>query len=77
MFYPFRVTLIPTLSQAPTEQDGTNMIRDKLISRMTSAHGVSDVNAISWCPRPGFEDILATAGDDYAVRVWQVASVTS
>ncbi|CED84301.1 WD40 repeat protein [Phaffia rhodozyma] len=45
------------------------------------AHGVSDVNTISWCPRnlSGSGDekntggsVLASAGDDWNVKVWVV-----
>ncbi|KIJ30512.1 hypothetical protein M422DRAFT_61703 [Sphaerobolus stellatus SS14] len=45
----------------------------KLIAAIPSAHGIADVNSIAWCPRPGMEDILATAGDDSAVRIWKVS----
>lgn len=41
---------------------------------MSSAHGVSDVNTVAWCPRTGYEDLLATAGDDATVRVWKVVN---
>ncbi|KAH7910680.1 WD40-repeat-containing domain protein, partial [Hygrophoropsis aurantiaca] len=44
----------------------------KLISTLPAAHDISDVNSISWCPREGFEDLLATAGDDGSVKVWKV-----
>jgi len=47
-------------------------IEIKLIARISSSHNVADVNTLSWCPRSGMEDILATGGDDFAVRVWQV-----
>ncbi|EJD36282.1 WD40 repeat-like protein [Auricularia subglabra TFB-10046 SS5] len=43
-----------------------------LIARLEEAHGVCDVNTVRWCPRPGAEDLLATAGDDGAVRVWKL-----
>jgi cytosolic iron-sulfur protein assembly protein CIAO1 len=33
------------------------------------------VNTIAWCPRKGYEDILATAGDDGYARVWKVSPV--
>jgi WD40 repeat protein len=48
-----------------------------LIARLPSAHGVSDVNTVAWCPRDGLADFLATAGDDGHVRVWRVSSLGS
>jgi cytosolic iron-sulfur protein assembly protein CIAO1 len=39
---------------------------------MSSAHGVNDVNTVVWCPRAGYEEFLATAGDDATVKVWKV-----
>lgn len=54
--------------------DGTKgEVSHKLIAQFTDSHGVSDVNAISWCPRPGFEDVFATAGDDGLAKVWKVS----
>jgi len=44
----------------------------KLIALLHSAHGVHDVNTVSWCPREGFEDLLATSGDDGTARVWRI-----
>lgn len=49
-------------------------VEHELLATLADAHGVSDVNCISWCPREGYEDMLATAGDDCAVRVWRVQS---
>ncbi|KAI5121992.1 hypothetical protein M0805_001825 [Coniferiporia weirii] len=46
-------------------------LQSELVTTIRDAHGVSDVNCISWCPREGYEDLLATAGDDCAVRVWK------
>jgi len=46
----------------------------KLIAKLSSAHGVSDINSISWCPRKDMENVLATAGDDGTVRVWQICT---
>lgn len=43
-----------------------------LIAELPDAHGVHDVNAVAWCPREGQHDLLATAGDDGAGRVWRV-----
>ena len=58
----------------PCQTFGENMVEDKLIAHISSAHGVNDVNSISWCPRSGMENILATAGDDCMVRIWEVVS---
>ncbi|KAF5380031.1 hypothetical protein D9615_006173 [Tricholomella constricta] len=44
----------------------------RLIASIGSAHGVYDVNAVAWCPRDGHTDLLASAGDDGATRVWRV-----
>ncbi|KAF8067569.1 WD40-repeat-containing domain protein [Lyophyllum atratum] len=63
------------LSEPTTEQEPVKSItppKHQLIASIDSAHGVYDVNAIAWCPRPGFSDLLATAGDDGATRVWRV-----
>lgn len=50
-------------------------IQHAIIARVDAAHGVHDVNSISWCPRPGMEDTFATAGDDGHVKIWRVKSV--
>ncbi|KDQ10275.1 hypothetical protein BOTBODRAFT_36386 [Botryobasidium botryosum FD-172 SS1] len=47
------------------------------IAAIPSAHGDADVNVIAWCPRKGFEDVLATAGDDGVASVWKVVPVES
>lgn len=44
----------------------------RLIGHLQSAHSVYDVNTVVWCPRKGYEDILATSGDDGSLRVWRV-----
>ncbi|KAF8801066.1 WD40 repeat-like protein [Phlegmacium glaucopus] len=44
----------------------------RLIGHLQTAHGVYDVNCVVWCPRKGYEDILATSGDDGSIRVWRV-----
>ncbi|KAJ6616485.1 WD40-repeat-containing domain protein [Mycena sp. CBHHK59/15] len=53
-----------------SEQDTT--LNQKLIAQWPAAHGVHDVNSVVWCPRQGFEDLLATTGDDGATRIWRV-----
>ncbi|KIY48485.1 WD40 repeat-like protein [Fistulina hepatica ATCC 64428] len=42
------------------------------IASLSAAHGVHDVNCISWCPRKGHERLLATCGDDGNTRIWIV-----
>ncbi|KAH8998148.1 WD40 repeat-like protein [Lactarius akahatsu] len=49
--------------------------KSRLIARLENAHGVNDVNSIAWCPRKGYEDLIATVGDDGVAKVWKVASV--
>ena len=48
-------------------------MKHRVIAKVSQAHGVHDVNTVVWCPRKGFEDLFATAGDDGAVKVWKVA----
>ncbi|KAL4252994.1 putative cytosolic iron-sulfur protein assembly protein 1 [Abortiporus biennis] len=45
----------------------------RILAKLEGAHDVFDVNCVSWCPRRGFEDVLATAGDDGHVKVWRIA----
>lgn len=46
----------------------------KLLASISGAHDVSDVNSVSWCPRPDHTDMFATAGDDGSVKVWRVVA---
>ena len=48
-------------------------VETKLLACIDAAHGVFDVNAVAWCPRPGMQDVFATAGDDGHVKVWRFA----
>ena len=52
------------------ERDGTTSAQR--IAAERASHGVHDANAVSFCARPGFEHVLATAGDDGCVVVWEV-----
>lgn len=61
----------------PPDQSTKEILYSKLIASVSSAHDVSDVNSVQWCPRPGFEDLLATAGDDGSVKVWRVMPTSS
>ncbi|KAH9835259.1 WD40 repeat-like protein [Rhodofomes roseus] len=56
----------------PGESGGKSTLSDKVIARLPSAHDVADVNSVVWCPRDGYEDVFATAGDDGLVKVWKV-----
>jgi WD40 repeat protein len=77
--YVFDLRLSASLIVYPQEPSadrtaGVNMgtPSHKLIALLHSAHGVHDVNTVTWCPREGFEDLLATSGDDGAARVWRI-----
>ena len=57
----------------PDAKDPTRAaLTHRVIAKIEQAHGVHDVNAAVWCPRKGYEDLFATAGDDGMVKVWQV-----
>jgi cytosolic iron-sulfur protein assembly protein CIAO1 len=69
------ITLIKIPKEPPADSPRSPPLCE-MIARLPSAHGVSDINTIAWCPRPGYEDILATAGDDGYARVWRVSPVS-
>jgi len=46
------------------------------VAQREDTHGVCDTNVVRWCPLPSHEHILATAGDDQAVRVWAIRANT-
>lgn len=62
--------------QEPAEPSAL-ALKTKLIANYPDAHGVFDVNCVSWNPRQGYEDVLATAGDDGSVKVWRVSLATN
>ncbi|EJF63623.1 WD40 repeat-like protein, partial [Dichomitus squalens LYAD-421 SS1] len=63
------------LGVGPSAKDPSRKtLTQKIIAKITNAHEVHDVNSIVWCPRKGFEDLFATAGDEGVVKVWKVAS---
>lgn len=81
--WELKVSLIPavktsrassniSITKEPSDSSPKTPPEHKLIAKITSAHDVSDVNTVAWCPRKGCEDMLATAGDDSIVRVWKV-----
>ncbi|KAJ7179469.1 WD40-repeat-containing domain protein [Mycena filopes] len=59
--------------QLAENEDST--LRHELIAQLPNAHGVHDANSVVWCPRPGFEDLLASTGDDGSTRIWRVSPV--
>ena len=52
---------------------GGGSVEHAAVASYESAHGDSDVNSVAWCPREGFRHLLGSAGDDGALRVWEVA----
>ncbi|KAI8920166.1 WD40-repeat-containing domain protein [Powellomyces hirtus] len=54
----------------------TDMPTFTVATTLREPHGHSDMNSAQWCPldREGLGSLLATAGDDGAVRVWRYAS---
>jgi WD40 repeat protein len=44
----------------------------QLVAQMEQAHGDHDVNTVAWCPLEDGARVLASAGDDGYVRVWEV-----
>ncbi|TFK49331.1 WD40 repeat-like protein [Heliocybe sulcata] len=65
--------------KAPTTGSDSASVRappsHRLIAQVQAAHDVHDINCVSWCSRPGYENLLATAGDDGSVKVWRVARI--
>ncbi|KAF8317177.1 WD40 repeat-like protein [Clavulina sp. PMI_390] len=49
------------------------MVHHDLITSIPDTHGDADVNAVAWCPQEGFQDLLATAGDDGVIQVWKIS----
>lgn len=60
------------VSQEPVDATPKSAPHHKLIARIENAHGVDDVNTVVWCPRKGYESLLATAGDDGVAKVWKI-----
>ncbi|KAF8634809.1 hypothetical protein AX17_004062 [Amanita inopinata Kibby_2008] len=54
------------------EKDGE--LQARRIAELKGAHDVHDLNAVSFSPRDGLQSLIATAGDDGGVRVWEIAS---
>ncbi|EGF77700.1 hypothetical protein BATDEDRAFT_20611 [Batrachochytrium dendrobatidis JAM81] len=41
------------------------------LTTLVNAHGLNDINSVVWCPIEGFQNYLASAGDDGIVRIWE------
>jgi hypothetical protein len=48
----------------------------ELMAHLPRTHGDADVNAVSWCPREGSRNLIATVGDDGLMRVLKVVPNT-
>src|SRR5580765_5689579 len=70
--------ILSAVFQEPTSAEAISAesppLKHKLIASLEAAHGVHDVNSVAWCPRQGYEDLLATTGDDGHTRIWRVVS---
>lgn len=63
-----------------TRDEGANgdsaLVKPSLrpVAAIREAHGVSDVNHVSWCVREEAkgQGLLASAGDDGSVKVWRI-----
>ncbi|KAF7331714.1 putative cytosolic iron-sulfur protein assembly protein 1 [Mycena kentingensis (nom. inval.)] len=60
-----------------SDNEDATALQHKLIAEHPDAHGVHDLNTVSWCMRPGLEDMLATTGDDGETRIWRIETVES
>ncbi|THH12791.1 hypothetical protein EW146_g7362 [Bondarzewia mesenterica] len=58
--------------QEPPDSTTRTPPTHKLIARLENAHNVADVNCVVWCPRKGYDGLLATAGDDGTAKVWKI-----
>ncbi|KAF9239327.1 WD40-repeat-containing domain protein [Melanogaster broomeanus] len=57
-----------------SEVPGKPTLTSRLLASVSSAHDIHDVNSVQWCPRPGFDDLISTAGDDGSIRTWKVVA---
>lgn len=63
--------LVFAISQAKSSPDDAP-VRHDLLASLQNTHGDADINSVSWCPREGFRNLLATAGDDGTVQIWRI-----
>jgi WD40 repeat protein len=57
------------------EPEGSSLGHE-LLAHLPETHGDADVNAVSWCPKEGLRDLIATVGDDRLMRVFKVVPST-
>ncbi|KAG8970713.1 Cytosolic iron-sulfur protein assembly protein [Tulasnella sp. 419] len=57
--------------------ESNDTLKGEVIAEVDGAHGEADVNSVAWCSAKGFENVLATAGDDGSVRFWRVRQASS
>ena len=41
-----------------------------VVKVLEDAHGIHDVNHVSWCPQSSNANLLASCGDDGLVKIW-------
>lgn len=63
--------LVFAISQGKSSPDDAP-VRHDLLASLQNTHGDADINSASWCPREGFRNLLATAGDDGTVQIWKI-----
>ena len=44
----------------------------ELKGRLDQAHGVFDINCVSWNPLENHHDILASCADDDQIKLWKI-----
>lgn len=67
------VLVLANLTDVSWQVDETLTVSHKLIAQVDNAHGVADINSVTWSSKT--RGLLASAGDDCVSRVWQVSSV--
>ena len=71
--YLFCKLRISRVQVDPSAKDSSRKtLVHRIVAKMFNAHDIHDINSVVWCPRKGFEDLFATAGDDGVVKVWRV-----
>jgi len=56
------------------DSEGSIFPGSTLTASLTQGHGFYDINAVSFCPRSGFEDLLVSVGDDSLAKIWKIVS---
>jgi WD40 repeat protein len=44
----------------------------QIVNVLNNAHGIHDVNHVSWCPQSKHANFLASCGDDGLVKIWNL-----